>query len=225
MLSLSKRLLHRLLPAWGSALSVAEILWIKTGWFQSAKRSRPLDSQGRPLPWLTYPALAWLDQLDLSQCRIFEYGAGWGTLHWAWRALAVTAVERSPAWIDELRPKLPAHVTLHGPMDGTEYIECARKDGPWDVVIVDGSHRLECARVAVEVLVPGGLILLDNADWFTDAADFLRSQGLTQVDFQGFGPCNPYTWTTSVFLGSSLHISRLPASWSGSDRGAIPYQP
>lgn len=174
---------------------------------------------------MTYPALAWLDQLDLKECRIFEYGAGWGTRHWAQRARVVAAVEKRPAWIDELRPLLPGNVSLHGPVEGTDYIECARQDGPWDVVIIDGSHRLECARVAVEVLKPGGFILLDNADWFTDAADFLRSTGLTQVDFQGFGPCNAYTWTTAVFLGATLQIQRLPTAWSGIDRGAIPHQP
>lgn len=180
---------------------------------------------GNPLPWMTYPALAWLDHLDLKDCRIFEYGAGWGTLHWARRAREIASVELREAWVHELRTSLPSNVTLHGPVEGDAYTECARSGGPWDVVIIDGSQRLECAKVAVDVLAPGGFIVLDNADWFTDAAAFLRAAGLTQVDFQGFGPCNPYTWTTSVFLGPTFRIQRLPCPWSGADIGAIPYQP
>lgn len=219
------RLLSRICPAWGSAAAVADILWQKLGWLQSAKHARPMDHEGKPLPWMTYPALAWLDHLDLKDSRIFEYGAGWGTLHWAQRARKIASVELRAAWVQELRPRLPSNVTLHGPLDGPDYTECARRGGPWDVVIIDGSQRLECAKVAVEVLAPGGFIVLDNADWFTDAAEFLRSSGLTQVDFQGFGPCNPYTWTTSVFLGSTFRIQRLPSPWSGADIGAIPYQP
>ncbi|MEZ5384394.1 MAG: hypothetical protein R3F13_02640 [Prosthecobacter sp.] len=219
------RLLRRAAPTWASALNAGDILWHNLGWLRSVKNKRPTDQGGRPLPWMTYPALAWLDQLDFSDSRIFEYGAGWGTLHWAQRAKFVAAVERSAAWIQELHPLLPSNVRLHGPVNGEDYIQCARQDGPWDLVIIDGSHRLECARVAVEVLAPGGFILLDNADWFVDAADFLRTHGLIQVDFQGFGPSNEYTWTTSVFLGPTFHTPRLSAPWSHTDRGAIPYQP
>ena len=225
MRSFFPRLLRRISPKLGAAAATAEILWQKNGWWRSASQLRPVDHAGVPLPWMTYPAQAWLDLLDLKECRIFEYGAGWGTLHWARRARAVTAVERSAEWVEELRPMLPPNATLHGPLDGQEYIDDARQSAPWDVVIVDGRHRKECAQVAAQVLKPGGLIVLDNADWFTDAADHLRSRGLTQVDFQGFGPCNAYTWTTAVFFGATFAIPRLPAPWSGADRGAIPYQP
>ncbi len=60
----------------GSVFAVLEILCSKTGWWRSVKESKPVDAQGKPLPWMTYPALAWMDQLDLAECRIFEYGAG-----------------------------------------------------------------------------------------------------------------------------------------------------
>lgn len=218
------RLLRYTSPSWASALATGHILWNNLGWLYSMKNKRPTDQGGRPLPWMTYPALAWLDQLDFSGSRIFEYGAGWGTLHWAQRAKHVASVERSDAWIQELLPMLPHNVHLHGPLNGKDYIQFARKDSPWDLVIIDGSHRLDCARVAVEVVSPGGFILLDNADWFVDAADFLRTYGLTQVDFQGFGPCNEYTWTTSAFVGSTFNFPRLSAPWSRTNRGAIPYQ-
>ena len=225
MRSFLHRLLRRFSPALGSVFAVLEILCSKTGWWRSVRESRPVDAQGKPLPWMTYPALAWMDQLDLAECRIFEYGAGWGTLHWAGRAREVSSVESDAAWVRRITPLLPPNVTLHGPMDGASYIAAARIGAPWDVVIIDGRHRPDCAQVAVEVLRPGGLILLDNSDWFTSAADYLRSQGLTQVDFQGFGPSNAYTWTTSAFLGATFNLQRLPASWSRVDRGAIPYQP
>lgn len=67
---------------------------------------------------MTYPALAWLDQLDFSGSRIFEYGAGLGTLHWAQLAKYVTSVERSDAWVQELRSMLPYNVHLHSPLNG-----------------------------------------------------------------------------------------------------------
>lgn len=35
-----------------------------------------------------------------------------------------------------------------------------------DYVLVDGYYRDECARRAVELVKPGGLLIVDNANWF-----------------------------------------------------------
>lgn len=228
LLSMIRKLLRRALPRLhlplAAAFSASEILLGKLGYWRSVKEGKPVGPEGEALPWFTYPALAWLDMLDLSQARIFEYGSGWGTLHWAQRAAAVTAVEEKGDWAAKIRPLLPENAQLIGPATGREYVEAARAGAPWDVVIVDGILRKECAEVAAQVVRPGGLIILDNADWFVEAAAGLRGQGLTQVDFQGFGPCNRYTWTTSAFFRERLEIPRLPQPWSRTDRGAIPYQ-
>ncbi|MDZ4287033.1 MAG: hypothetical protein U0984_03695 [Prosthecobacter sp.] len=223
-----RKLLRRALPRLhlplAGAVSASEILLSKLGYWRSVKDGKPVGRSGEPLPWFTYPALAWLDMLDLSKARVFEYGSGWGTLHWAQRAAEVTAVEEKPEWAAKIRPLLPGNAQLIGPVSGQDYIEAARTGAPWDVVIVDGILRRECAEVAAQVVRPAGLILLDNADWFVEAAAVLRGQGLTQVDFQGFGPCNAYTWTTSAFIGKHLDLPRLSQPWSRIDRGAIPYQ-
>jgi hypothetical protein len=47
---------------------------------------------------------------------------------------------------------------------------------------------------------PWGVIVLDNADWYPGTCAMLRATNLIQFDFSGFGPVNPYTWTTSLFL-------------------------
>lgn len=56
------------------------------------------------------------------------------------------------------------------------------------------------APAAVAFLRPGGLMILDNSDWYPNTAAYLRERGLIQIDMHGFGPVNPYTWTTSLFL-------------------------
>jgi hypothetical protein len=68
------------------------------------------------------------------------------------------------------------------------------------VIVVDGDWRGACAERALAALAPGGLIVLDNADWYPGTCAMLRATNLIQVDFSGFGPVNPYTWTTSLFL-------------------------
>jgi len=34
----------------------------------------------------------------------------------------------------------------------------------------------------------------------------LREHNLIQVDFSGFGPCNNYTWTTSLFFSRNFNF-------------------
>ena len=70
----------------------------------------------------------------------------------------------------------------------------------FDMVIIDGAWRNECAAEALAYVRRDGLIILDNSDWYKDVALFLRSRGFFQVDFNGFGPVNNYCWTTSIFL-------------------------
>ncbi len=36
----------------------------------------PVNNNAKPLPWFTYPAIEYLNQLDLSSCAIFEWGCG-----------------------------------------------------------------------------------------------------------------------------------------------------
>jgi predicted O-methyltransferase YrrM len=38
--------------------------------------------------------------------------------------------------------------------------------GALDFVLVDGIRREECARAALSKIAPGGLLVIDNANWF-----------------------------------------------------------
>lgn len=45
------------------------------GWQQSLG-AVPVDGAGRPIPWLSYSAIRFLDSLDLTTSRVLEYGSG-----------------------------------------------------------------------------------------------------------------------------------------------------
>jgi len=76
----------------------------------------------------------------------------------------------------------------------------------FDIIIIDGKHKYECPKNAVECLREGGLIILDNSDWFPKTARVLRKHNLIQVDFSGFGPINYCTWTTSLFFSRNFNL-------------------
>jgi hypothetical protein len=43
------------------------------------------------------------------------------------------------------------------------------QDGSLDFVVVDGHYRQACIRAAIPKLKMGGLLLLDNSNWLSDA--------------------------------------------------------
>lgn len=165
---------------------------------------RPLTSDGEPLPWMTYPAIEYLSQLDLRDAFVFEYGSGNGSLFWASRARKVVSIEDNSEWIEELRPRCRANQTIRFAPERSQYV-CVIKelDETPDIVVIDGKYRRECAGFAAHAVSLSGMIILDNSDWHPKTCEFLTGQGFTQLDFIGHGPINAYTWATSVFLRSS----------------------
>jgi hypothetical protein len=162
----------------------------------------PTSGDGTFQPWLTYPLIEYLKGFDYSSKDVFEFGAGGSTLFWADRARSVTSVEFDQGWYDVLKDKLPANVTLLHESHGQKYAASAKQFSPrrFDVVVVDGAERYLSAQTALEVLAPGGMVILDNAEWYPNTANMLAAAGLIEVRFSGFSPINAFTATSSVFL-------------------------
>lgn len=172
----------------------------KVGWHQSLKHRLPIDGERNPLPWYTYPAIEYIKQLDFSHTEVFEYGSGNSTIFWSKLAKKIISIEHNRQWYETISPKLDSNVELKLIEDEGSYIRAIEAYGNFDVVIIDGAYRQECAEVALKKLKPGGIILLDNADWYVETAKLLRDSNLIQVDMTGLGPINAYAWTTSLFL-------------------------
>ena len=189
---------------WVASYTAARNLWRVYGHARSVRIGRAVDRAGQPLPWFTYPAIEYLQQLDLSHARVFEYGSGQSTLFWAREAAEVVSVEDNETWYADIRHQLPPHCTYVFEPDLHRYVETIRRFGLFDVIIVDGPARgrtrLRCAREAVAHLRPGGLVVLDNADWLPESAAVLRDADLLQVDMSGFFPVGGHTQTTSLFF-------------------------
>jgi len=152
-----------------------------------------------------------LQQLDFSQCTVFEYGAGNSTLFWAHRVARLVSVEDEEQWAETVRHRLPSNATLLYESDLRRYVDTIRQfpEG-FDIIIVDGpargGTRLKCARAGTEHLKPGGMIILDNSDWLPQSARALRESGLLQVDMSGFIPIGSHTQTTSFFFHRAVQL-------------------
>lgn len=194
----------------GNLVLAPALMSYYTGHARSALLGRPVDRDGQPLPWYTYPAIDLLLAKHLSDRDILEFGAGQSTLWWSSRARSVAAFEADPAWCDFLLPRIPGNVDLQL---ATDFPGLTAAIGPrrFDVIIVDGLDvpalgRTGLALRAPDWLKPGGAILLDNSDgsWSPDGKfrimDFFRQQGFSRVDLYGFCPGNIAASCTSVFF-------------------------
>ncbi len=217
------RILGRALPpAMLASLRNYRTLSVGHGQYVSMRRRESIDAARNPIPWYTYPALAYLDQIDFSRSVVFEYGSGNSTLYWARRCKRIVSVEHDPAWHATVHGQCPANVEHRLIPDATAYAAAIREyEHEFDVVIIDGIARYECARMAVDKLAGSGILILDNADRESDTAAFLRSTDLLEVDMTGFGPINNYPWTTSLFFGRSARPrprhDRQPVHGIGTD--------
>lgn len=206
-------------------------LLFQYGWLKSWWRRRPVDTAGKPLPWLTYPAIDFISQFDFSDASVFEWGSGYSTLWWAERCRRIVTVESNVKWVAYIKPLLPTAVEFIVSSFDVE-AEVAALTGlterHFDVFVIDnhGPFRWRCAEVAASNLAAGGFVILDNSDQCPKACMVLRDAGLTQVDFTGFAPGNAYAHTTSIFFrggyrfkahGTQPHRSRAQPNpaWPG----------
>ena len=179
------------------------------GWRQSFIEGRAVASQGRPIPWYTYPAIEFLRSLDLHGCRVFEFGCGNSSIFWAERVREVFSVEHDIDWARAVRAYGIPNLILFDEVDIDRYVTAPeRAGGAFNIVVIDGRHRRACVPASVRVVADTGMIILDNADWYPEACADLRSLGWFQIDFSGLGPINPYCWTTSIFMKCSADFAR-----------------
>jgi len=175
------------------------------GHFLSSTFYQSIDKEKNPIPWFTYPIIDYLNNLNLKNKTIFEYGSGNSTIYWATRCKSLVAVEHDEIWFSVVKEKIEKYnnskLLFVNSASAEKYSSSILKfDTKFDIIVIDGEHREKCARKAIKKLKSGGMIILDNSDWFPKIKYFLEKQGFNRIDFKGFAPINPYLSTTSIFF-------------------------
>lgn len=131
-------------------------------------------------PWLTKSANAILgNRLQLRHIGL-EFGSGRSTKWFARRVQSLTSIEHDPVWFQKVSEMLAtdriANVVYRlKEVDRSE--QEAAETGyvrtlddvaaeSLDFVLVDGVYRAACANGAIDKLRPGGMLILDNANWY-----------------------------------------------------------
>ena len=173
----------------------------KYGYLETMRKQKPVDAYSQPIPWFTYPAIEYISQLDLREKRVFEWGSGNSSAFFAERCKQIISVESDKKWYDYGVQNLRSNQQIIF-REELSFIDAIEEfSSKFDLIIIDSIRRYECALKALNFLEPGGLIILDNSDWYPNTSSLLREVGnLIEIDMHGFGPINSYSWTTSVYL-------------------------
>jgi len=217
-----KKAIKRVIPEYIlKSIKIFYVLSKKYGHRKSIALKKCIDGNGNEIPWYTYPTIEYLSGLDFSSLDILEYGAGSSSLWWSGRAKSVLAIEHNSNWYESIKNTEKENLSIVYAGSEQEYV-LAGSGSQFDVIVIDGIHRLKCVEQVPLMLSDAGLVILDNSDWHPEAALFLReTMELIQVDFHGFGPINEYTWTTSLFFSRKFRCVPLGLRMPEYSAGAI----
>jgi len=191
------------------------ILAAALGYQRSMEQRACVLGDGRAIPMMSYSLVEYLLGLDLSALELLELGGGSSTRFWASCTRSVVTLETSPEWMKQLKsrplPNVEARLSSADAL-AKDMLGLGRR---FDAIVIDAAaNRLQLAKSALELLRSGGFIILDNSDWYPNAAGALREADLIQVDFHDFRPLHPFRCTTSLFLHPAFRpkpkAARLP---------------
>lgn len=177
---------------------------LESGWINSAVKREIIDANNKPIPWMTYPFIHFLEPRLANTMNIFEFGSGNSTLYFSARVKTIFSLEHNKQWYERMQPLLPENAKLlyENLKYGGNYSKKTKSLGQkFDVIIIDGRDRVNCCLNAGSALNENGVIVLDNSNRksYKKGIDFLLEKGFKKLDFVGMAPKSPQLSCTSLF--------------------------
>lgn len=176
----------------------------EVGWFRSHEEGDSVDADGNPLPWITYPAIDFLQRRVNKDMTVFEYGCGSGTLWWSSKVREIVSVEHDKDWYQKILAVKPPNVSIYNialETDGKYSKKVAEWTNTFDIIIIDGRDRVNCARNSLKALKSDGVIIWDNSDRseYQEGYDLLLKNGFKKIEFVGMCPVVNFKTETSIY--------------------------
>jgi len=174
------------------------------GWFRSFRDGMPVDSEGNPILWMNYAIMHFIEKRINQEMTVFEYGCGNSTFWWANRTKQVVSCEHSKKWYEKMKYAVPANVELyHVDLQyGGEYSKkVSEYSERFDIIVIDGRDRVNCAKNCLIALKKDGVIIWDNSnrEYYQNGYQCLLKKGYKRIDFKGMGPVTVNSQCASIF--------------------------
>lgn len=181
-------------------------------------RKIPTITLDNKIPWLTYLAIDWLEKNLRKEMVVFEWGSGGSTLFFAKRADRVVSIEHDELWHTNMMKILENEkasncecLLVMKSGKGVEAVDDAvifkdyyqaiskYPDNHFDIVVIDGKARNECAEASKYKVKSGGIIIFDNSErkLYKTGLDIFKDWH--KKEFYGPGPYNHYFSKTTIF--------------------------
>jgi len=129
------------------------------------------ETTHRGSPWLTKDMVEILAKRLRPDNAGLEWGAGRSTIWFARRVGRLVSIEHDESWHQQVSHNIMKNGLLNVDCflckDENEYAK--GRDVPpesLDFILIDGIARDQCAVTAISLLKPGGMLIVDNSNWY-----------------------------------------------------------
>jgi len=157
------------------------------GVVQILKDKKSIDKNFNPIPWWTYPTIAFLQDRLTPNLKVLEFGSGASTLWLCRFALEVISIEDNKEWGKYVQSRLPENGTLIITDSYENFIDAYHSNSKFDIIIIDAGDRLNIGGKIVHLLSDDGVIIWDNTDGpdWTQIKNLLSLHNFLEISFQG----------------------------------------
>ena len=177
-----------------------------------SKTGEMIEIGNNPMPLLTNTFLNWFETQSWSNSNLLELGSGGSTLYFSKFFKSVTSYETNSEWYSKLVNKIPSSVNLKQ-TDSIFYSLNNVTLDDFDVILIDcGENRAKVSQILANKKYKG-IIFHDNAEWYRNSIDILRSVGYIEIPFFGIKPVDDHVASTSLLIQESDVSKVFKSNW------------
>lgn len=140
-------------------------------------------------PWITSDAVKILSSCLKPTDVGVEYGSGRSTKWFASRLHSLCSIENDKLWFEKVKKDLinsgyNSKVDYRLCENDIEYARQAETfhDNTIDFCLIDGAVRDQCAKNMLNKIKPGGLMVIDNANWYLPNNNTISPNSRRNID-------------------------------------------
>ena len=145
-------------------------------------------------PWLVASSTSFLSTYLKPSDIGLEFGSGRSTIWFAERAGHIVSIEHDPAWHNiisekiaskKLESKISYYLFEDGKLNAADcnYVNIIDSfdDESFDFILIDGMARDHCTIRSLDKLKKGGIIIIDNVNWYIPRKNESRAPGSRNI--------------------------------------------
>jgi hypothetical protein len=177
---------------------------MEQGWFNSFQSGTPVDKNNRPIPWLSYPCVDFLEGRLNKDLLVFEFGSGNSTIFYSSRVNKIISIEHNRSWYNKIKNRLSenAQIIYYEYQPDGEYAKAIiSQEAKFDIIIIDGMDRVNAIKYSIEATSEKGVVILDDSERseYKSGIDRLINNGFKRIDFWGISAAELYKKCTTIF--------------------------